>query len=101
MQRNQPFHQREAESRSFELPRIVVLDLHKGLAKLREVVRANADAIVAHPEMQPGPKTLGADRHLAALGRELDGIGNEIDQNLLDAAPVAVNFADIVTDVRL
>ena len=50
VQRHQPLDQRQAEAGAFEAPRIVVLDLHERLADPGEIVGADADAGVAHPE---------------------------------------------------
>src|SRR5262245_12313792 len=82
------------------MPRVVVLHLHEWRAELSEVVRADADTVVAHPEMQSRAKPLDADRDLAAVRRKLDGIGNEVDQYLLDGAAVAIDLPDIVAGFR-
>ncbi len=71
-----------------------------GLPSRAEIVLADADAGVAHPEMQPRAEPVGADRDGPALRRELHRVGDEVDQHLLHGAAVGDDLADRLAECR-
>ena len=118
MQLGQAPDHREAEAGAGVLARERRVDLHEGLEEHLQVGRRDADArigdaqleVVAPPrvggredararlrldaEHPLGRHTLHGERHAAALGRELEGVGDEVVDDLLGLAHVQAQVAD-------
>ena len=85
---DQAFHDRQAEAGAFVAAVIGLPRLEERIADPRQIVGADADAGILDREHQPG--ALDARRKpspAAALG-ELDGVGHEVEHDLLERALV-------------
>ena len=83
-------HERQAEAGALMAPAHRSRYLAEGLERLRDVLRRHADAGVGDDEFEPARGVIGdRGRDRAAFGRELDGVGDEIEQDLADRAVVA------------
>ena len=77
----------------------VMLALAEAVEHALLVFRRNADAGVAHPEHQPAVIVQeGEGGDTAMFGRELDGIGQKIEQDLLNCALVAPHQRRLLVD---
>ena len=65
--------------------------LEEGLAQARQIGLADADAGVLDRDRKVRAVAQRADGDAAAARRELDGIGNEVDQDLVEGAAVGRN----------
>jgi len=84
---------RQAEARPAEPPRRRSVRLAEGLEDREVLVRRHADSCVADHEVHPGTPDRAAvladlHEHMPAFG-ELDGVGDEVPQHLLQPAGVA------------
>src|SRR5260221_8887999 len=81
--------QRQAEPRALVLAGEAAVDLAEGAQRGFEIVRGDADAGVLDRQAEPVRVVAGADRDAAAGGGELDGIGQQVEQDLLEPPAVA------------
>ena len=88
MQFHEGLRDREAQPRAALGLGELVLDLLKGPAQLLDVARGDADAGIADRDGHHGALDACRDGDLAALRRELDGIREQVDEHLLEGAPV-------------
>src|SRR3569832_1328919 len=83
------------------------IDLGKRLEHLGDVVILDADAVVGHRDSDPVISAENRDRDLTPFGRELDGVGQQIEHHLVQALVVGpepvdpVEHSDRYSDVRL
>ncbi|OEZ97550.1 hypothetical protein DUGA2_58890 [Duganella sp. HH101] len=92
-QAHQPLADRQAEAGAAEAPRGRAFGLRERIEDAALLLRVDADAGVAHREVQPhlhrvGILQLDAHHHRAALG-ELDGVAGQVDQHLVEPQRVA------------
>ena len=66
---------------------------------MRHQFRRDAAASVGDDDFYARAGTRGRDRHLAAL-RELDGVADEVEENLLEAEGVHKNRGNAVREVH-
>src|SRR5262249_58486783 len=86
---DQMLHDREPEPGPADLPGPVLVDTVEALRDAREVGRWDPDPRVADPNLDTSPwLRSGLDADLSPLGRELDRVVHEVDQDLDE--PVAV-----------
>ena len=85
VQFHQGHGQRQAESHTLVVSRVAACDLTEGRNRLGHVLFGDADAGVRDREDQR-PVAVNSRRYrdFAAFGGELDGVADEVEQNLLD-----------------
>ena len=91
MQLDEAAHQGEADP---EAARRIVLGpgyLHEGLEQALEGLGGNADAGIAHAHLELAVALVGGQLHLASGRRVLDGIGEEVAEDLLQADGIGVD----------
>src|SRR5581483_3135076 len=88
MQADEAFDDRQAEARAFMAALIGLAGLKERIADPFEIVGRDADAVVAHPQYEARAFNGRGHRDLAATLGELEGVGNEIDHDLLERAGV-------------
>ena len=76
---------------------MLAFDLLERLAEALEIFRRDADAGIAHRDLQPA-LSRSAHTHVAAARRELDAVGQQVDQHLLDRALVGEDRARLRRD---
>src|SRR6058998_2908878 len=76
------FGDSEAEAGAVVAARERAVDLAERLERARNLLRRHADAGVADADQQVAVVALGRDAHLAAGGRELDRVGEQVQQRL-------------------
>src|SRR5689334_6029789 len=81
--------EREAETGALVLLGVVRPDLAELFEHRVEIFRGNADAGIAHGDLDLAVQTLAAHLHAATLAREFHGVGEQIEQDLLDLALIA------------
>ena len=97
MQFHQGHGQRQAESHTLVVSRVAACDLTEGRNRLGHVLFGDADPGVRDREDQrPVPVNSRRYRDFAAFGGELDGVGDEVEQNLLDLGLVGAKRREIV-----
>ena len=80
---------REPEARAAELARSRLVDAVEPLGDPRQVGRRDPDAGVDHVDLDPAVRRLlDPHRHAAAFGRVLDGVVDQVDEDLHE--PIAV-----------
>src|SRR3954469_22781574 len=70
-------------------PRQDILDLDEGAAKVCDPFLGYPDAGVGDDDLNGPVADAHADRDAAALGGELDGIADQVDQHLPETPPVS------------
>src|SRR5688572_8095604 len=85
----------QPEAGALALADVVVADLAKLLEDRRLVLRGDADARVADRDLDPALRAVRANADAAAFGRELHGVGEEVQQDLLDLPLVADDWREI------
>ena len=70
--------------------------LEERIADPRQVGGGDADAGIGNAEHQPRSLDGSRDGHAAAAFGELDGIGDEVQRNLLERPRIAVHHGKIV-----
>jgi hypothetical protein len=65
--------------------------LEKRFAESRQVILTNSDTGILDRDSEIRPVAMGANGNTAATRRELDGIGNEIDQDLVECATISLS----------
>ena len=88
MHRRQGFDQRQAQAGAFAGAGMGALHLFEGTAQPFQIGLGDAGAAVGHRDLKPGAGGAGRDPHIAAARGELDPVGDQIDQHLLDRALV-------------
>ena len=89
MQLRQALHQRQAKPRSAGLAVEAVVDLAEGLEDAGQLFGGNAGAVVIDAEFHAaGAADAAGDGDMAAGRGELGGIGNQVQQHLLERALV-------------
>ena len=73
--------------------------LLEGLEDPLLVLGRHPDAGVGHRDHEVGPLAVGADGHAAAVGGELDGVGEQVEHHLLEPQLVGLDRPDVVGDV--
>jgi len=92
----EPLGQRQAEARSLVALVGAGVELLELDEQLGHVLRRDADPGVFDLEAERVlPLGGGADRHLPFLGRELDGVGEEVVEDLLEAVRVEHHAPDV------
>ena len=91
MQLDQVLAQRQAETGALLLARDVALDLAERREGLFQVLRRHADAGVddGKDEIAAGSQ-IRPDRHPAVQRRELDRIGQEVEQDLFQGTAIGI-----------
>src|SRR5262249_26994636 len=79
----------EPEARALVALRELALDLLEWPAEPLEGVAWNADPVVGDADDHRAADGAAAQPHASALGRELDGVGQEVEDDLLDRAAVS------------
>src|SRR5215207_3887391 len=92
VKRHQAVHDGQSQPGAVVRPRVRAARLEKRIADPRQIGRVNPDSGVFHHQYDVRPFQLYADRHASAPVRELDGIGQEVEQDLLDGAFVGSDF---------
>ena len=101
MQVQHRLDQRQAEPGPFVLPAMRALQLPERAERLRDIVVRHADAGVHDGERERAIRLEPrGHRDVAAFGRELDGIGQEIHQHLTDAALVRKQERNVLRHVH-
>ncbi len=99
MQLDEPARQREAEAGPFVLLRVIAADLAELLEYGRLVRRGDADAGVANGNHRLSIVEPRRYVDAAAVRRELDGVRQEIEQDLLELALVGHDVAELRIDL--
>src|SRR5437870_12536594 len=93
VQLDQAFREREAEARPFVAAALARVELHELLKQLSLIRRGDADAGVAHGDAHgAGVLEPRAERDAPAIGRELDGVGEEVEKHLAEAPAVGRDY---------
>jgi hypothetical protein len=102
VQSHQAFDDGKAKAGTVVAPVVRRARLKKRFANVRQIGLANADAGVLDREGEFSALAQRTHRDLAATRRELNGIGNEVDQNLVEGAAVGGHFGKILgeTDIE-
>src|SRR5688500_16229608 len=82
---------REAEPHSLRLARQPLIDLHERLEDARELVRRDADAGIPHRDRDASLPLPAADTDLAPFLGELDRVGQQVEQDLLQLLVVGAH----------
>ena len=94
VQLGQGADQRQAQAGALR-PLLGAAGLFEGAAQAGQVLGRDADAGVGHDQLQVGARMraqgLDADGHGAAGGRELHGVGHQVQRDLLQGAAVGVD----------
>src|SRR3989442_4821654 len=94
---HQPARDRQAQPGALVLAADAALTLLKALEDAIGVFRRHADPAIAHADPQLRALTLGRDAHAARL-RELDGVAQQVQEDLLELWAVRKDAADIRGD---
>src|SRR3981189_1749837 len=86
MQLDKSFSDRQPEAGSFVPPLIGLARLEEGTTDPLEIVGRDADAVIGDAKHQPRALDTGGNRHPAAALGELDGVGHEVQHDLLERA---------------
>jgi hypothetical protein len=70
-----------------------LVSLAEAVENVGQELAADADARVLHSDFHLRLDDLGLDHYLPALGRELDGVGEQVPDDLLEAVGVALDGA--------
>src|SRR5207253_7756978 len=93
VQLDQTFREREAEARPFVAAALARVELHELLKQLSLIRRGDPDASVAHGDPHgAGVLEPRAEPDAAAIGRELDGVGDR-KSTRLNSSHVAISYA--------
>src|SRR5437899_4772708 len=93
--------QRQAESGAFLLLRVIAPDLAELLEHGLMIFGRDADPGVADRDLEPAGIAMRRYVDAAAVGRELDRVGQEVDEDLLHLALVGLNVAQRRIDAHL
>jgi hypothetical protein len=90
MQLDQVLHQRQADAGAFEAAPLRLLDPMKAIEDMRQLVRGNAHAGVAHPQLGVPVLPMQGNLDLALQG-ELEGIGDQVEHQLFPLRRIHVD----------
>ena len=90
----------EAEAGPLLVPTGAAVDLGERPEEARHIFLFDADARVADGDDEPGVLDADPDRNAALLG-ELDGVGEQVEEDLLETPLVAGEARDLRCDVYL
>src|SRR4051812_44406787 len=96
VQRDQALDDGQPEAGAFVAALIGGAGLEERIADPLEILRRNADAGVADAQFQPRSLDRGGDGDGAAALGELDGVGNQIEHDLLEGARIAGEVRQVV-----
>ena len=96
VERDQRLHDRQAKPGALVTALIGLAGLEERIADPLQIVGGDADAGVDHAQRQMRPFHRGRHRDGAAAFGELDGVGNQIEHDLLEGAQIAVHLRQIV-----
>ena len=99
MQRHEALHDRKAETGPFVTALIGLAALEERRTDALEIVGRNADAGVADAQRELRARHRGGHRNLAAALGELDGVGDEIEHDLLEGPGIAGHDRQILRRV--
>src|ERR1700685_4505402 len=92
---HQGFGQRQTQPRAFHIARERRSDLAEWLQRRLDELRRDADARIGHRKLKAAlVAALDADAHRATRRGEFDGIGEEVEQNLLHPQAVRVQWGN-------
>ena len=75
-------------------------DLTERFQRTRNIIRGDANAGIDHLDRDPALRVdRRYDANIAVIVRELDGVGQQIDQNLADQPIVSLELGEPVGDV--
>ena len=100
VQADEALDDRQAETRPVLAAVIRCIGLEEGLAQARQVGLADADAVILDGDREIRPIAQRADGNGAATLGELDGVGNEVDQDLVEGAAVGRNVGQAVREAN-
>ena len=100
VQDGQPLREGEAEAGAGVFARELAVELHEGLEKLLEVLRRDADAGVPDGEDDLALAGRDLEAEFAAARRELAGVAEQVDEDLLELALVGLDEADPLADLQ-
>ena len=89
VQLDEALHDRQPEAEAAVLARRRRVALPEPLEQVRNELRLDADAGVGHADLDVGVHALEQDLDLAVLRRELDGVGQQVPDDLLKPARIA------------
>src|SRR3974390_1482510 len=92
VQTDQPFDDGKAKPGAVLAAIVGRIRLEERLAQARQIGFTNTDARILDRDGKVRSIAQGADSHLAAVRRGLDGVGNEVDEDLIERAPVGRHF---------
>ena len=96
---DEPLRKGETQARSLLRAREVVLSLSELVEDDAPVSLRDADPRVLHRDAEAGAQNSSAQRHRSARPRELDGVGQEVEEHLLDLALVGHHDAELGVDL--
>src|SRR4029077_19811513 len=100
MQMHQAFDDRQAQTCAVVAAIIGGASLEKCLAQTRQIGFTDAHACVLNRHGEVLAVAPFTPRHLTATRREFDGIGYEVDQDLVEGAPIGRNVGKIGCDAH-
>src|SRR5262245_6191757 len=100
MQRHQPLNDREPQSGSIVATVVGRARLEERIADARHVLGVDPDAGIRNRHCKRSALMPGADRDLAAAIGELDGVGNEIEHDLIERALVGDDVRQLARQDR-
>src|SRR6266545_3991575 len=100
MQRQQPLHDREAEPGAVVAAVVGGARLEERVADARQILGIDADAGVGDGDRDGAALVTRAHRHLAAAVGELDGVGYQVEHDLVERALVGHDVRHIVRQPR-
>src|SRR3984885_4054126 len=95
MQGDQALDDRQAKTGAFVPPLIGLAGLEEGVADPLEIVGRDAHAGIGAAKNQPRSVDRGGSRHPTAALGELDGVGDEVQHDLLERARIAVHEGQV------
>ncbi len=104
MQRGQALGERQAKTCALLFARCARIQLLEFRKKTTKVRFGDSNAIVRDRDLEHLVKALSSDRNASAFRRELDGVGDEIQEHLLQLARVGIQLPtprDVCTDPDL
>src|SRR5258708_5554736 len=90
--------ERKSKAGSFMFAADLAVDLAKGSHRLRNLLGRHSDTGIRYRQDQIAISSECRKAHSAAVRRELDGIGKEIEHNLPKAERVNPNKRDVVVE---
>lgn len=90
----------EPNSKSTVPPRCRCVALPKWVERLRQEVGIDTNAGIRHSDQHVITLYFQRHGHATSIGRELDGIHQQIPENLLQPSRVCTNAADVNRNIR-